>query len=257
MKTNKKKIVVFTGAGISAESGVLTFRDVKDGLWNNYRIEDVATPSGWAKDRKMVLEFYNERRRQMPEVKPNAAHEALAALEKDYDVTVVTQNVDDLHERAGSTNIIHLHGELTKARGCLYNSKPSPADQVYDIGYNDINIGDKCSVTDSQLRPHIVWFGEFPFGVEEAYRAIYEADILLIIGTSLQIGYTLDMLNNVRRTTTDKEGCKIVYIDPSPEKYLDNYGLTVEYINKKAVEGVTEYVNTIMTKKENVTNENI
>jgi NAD-dependent deacetylase len=239
----KKKIVIFTGAGISQESGVLTFRDVKDGLWNNHRVEDVATPAGWAKDRKAVLEFYNERRQQMPTVRPNAAHIALASLEDDFDVTVITQNVDDLHERGGSKNIIHLHGELTKARGCMYNHKTSPADTVMNIGYNDINIGDMCPTTGSQLRPHIVWFGEYPFGVSEGYAAISDAHILLIIGTSLEIGYTHDMLACCR------QDCKIIYIDPEPANYLTNYGLKVDYVKKKAVEGVTEIVNKIKANK--------
>lgn len=250
----KKKIVAFTGAGISQESGVLTFRDVKDGLWNNHKIEDVATPQGWRKDRKLVLDFYNERRRQLPEVFPNDAHKALVQLEELYDVTIVTQNVDDLHERAGSTNVIHLHGELTKARGSLYHNKPSPLDEVVDIGYNDINIGDKCTISGSQLRPHIVWFGEYPFGVHESYKAIEQCDILLIIGTSLQIGYTLDMLNNVRHMDkANKPKCEVIYIDPFPSKHLDTYGMDIEYVEKKAVEGVTEITKRII-EKENESN---
>lgn len=252
----KKKIVIFSGAGLDRESGVLTFRDCKDGLWNNHKIEDVATPAGWRKDRKQVLDFYNERRKQMPEVVPNDAHKALAKLEDNFDVTHVTQNVSDLLERGGCKNIIHLHGELTKARGCMYDHKPSPADNVIDIGYNDINIGDKCPVTDSQLRPHIVWFGEFPFGVDAAYKAVYDADILLIIGTSLQITYTIDMLNNVRHlsfetdeSTGNKPACKVIYIDPSPDRVLDKYGIKIDYIQKGAVEGVTEIVNKILNNE--------
>jgi NAD-dependent deacetylase len=239
----KKKIAIFTGAGVSKESGVQTFRDSVDGLWENHRIEDVCTLDGWRKNREKVLNFYNDRRRQLPTVEPNGAHKALVSLEDKYDVTIVTQNVDDLHERAGSTNVIHLHGELTKARSSFYNHKPSPIDNVIDIGYNDINIGDKCPVTDSQLRPHIVWFGEYPFNVNEAYSAIYDADILLIIGTSLQISYTLDMLNNVKRMPEQTE---IYYIDPSPMNYLDNYGLTINYVRKGAVEGVGEIVEKLL-----------
>jgi NAD-dependent deacetylase len=239
----KKKIAIFTGAGVSKESGVQTFRDSVDGLWENHRIEDVCTLDGWRKNREKVLNFYNDRRRQLPTVEPNGAHKALVSLEDKYDVTIVTQNVDDLHERAGSTNVIHLHGELTKARSSFYNHKPSPIDNVIDIGYNDINIGDKCPVTDSQLRPHIVWFGEYPFNVNEAYSAIYNADILLIIGTSLQISYTLDMLNNVKRMPEQTE---IYYIDPSPMNYLDNYGLTINYVRKGAVEGVGEIVEKLL-----------
>ena len=243
METIKKKIVAFTGAGISKESGVSTFRDTKDGLWNNHKIEDVATIQGWRKDRAMVLEFYNVLRRQMPEVFPNDAHKGLALLEKDFDVQVITQNVDDLHERGGSTKIIHLHGELTKARGCLYDNKVSPADTIIDIGYKDLEIGHKCPTTGSQLRPHIVWFGEYPFGVTEAYKAVADADILLVIGTSLQISYTLDLLNQVKRDS------KIIYIDPKPMHYLDKYGLSVEYVEIGAVEGVTEIVNKILNNE--------
>lgn len=242
----KKKIVVFTGAGISKESGVETFRDAVDGLWQNHKIEDVCTPSGWKKDREKVLNFYNDRRKQMITVEPNGAHKALVKLEELFDVTIVTQNVDDLHERGGSTNIIHLHGELTKARGSLYQHKASPIDEVYDIGYGDINIGDKCKTTGSQLRPHIVWFEEFPFRTDEAYDAVYNADILIIVGTSLQISYTLDMLNNVKRVP---EQAKIIYVDPNPMRYLDNYGLKVEYIEKGAVEGVTEIVERIINEQ--------
>jgi NAD-dependent deacetylase len=246
----KKKVVVFTGAGISKESGIETFRDVKDGLWNNYKIEDVATPKGWAKNKEAVLQFYNERRKQLSTVSPNIAHKALVELENKYDVNIITQNVDNLHEIAGSTNIIHLHGELTKARGSLYDSKKISHNSIIDIGYDDINIGDMCKISDSQLRPHIVWFGEYPFRVIEAYNAVEKADILLIIGTSLQIGYTLDMLNNVRHIGDDAHGaglpCKVIYIDPNPSRYLDNYNIDVEYINKTATEGVVEIVNKLL-----------
>jgi NAD-dependent deacetylase len=243
----KKKIVIFSGAGVSRESGVLTFRDCKDGLWNNHKIDDVATPSGWAKDRAAVLGFYNERRRQLPDVVPNDGHKLIAELEKDYDVTVVTQNVDDLHERAGSTNIIHLHGELTKARGSLYSHKPSPADQVIDIGYNDINIGDKCSVTGSQLRPHIVWFGEYPFGVDKGYQAIRNADYLVVIGTSLNIGYTLDMLAEA------SDDCKVFYIDPEPSEILAKYtNMPVTLMKYGGAEGMTKFIEKLNAEKETV-----
>lgn len=235
----KKKIVVFSGAGLDRESGILTFRDSKNGLWNSHKIEDVATPEGWGKDRKKVLDFYNERRRQMPEVFPNEAHRIIASLEEDFDVINITQNVSDLLERGGSTNIIHLHGELTKARGCMYEHKSSPADNVIDIGYNDINIGDKCPVTDSQLRPHIVFFSEYPFDVDKAYQAVRKADYLLIIGTSLQIGYTHMLLKEA------KPECKKIYIDPQPMHYLDNQNMVITYIKKGAIEGVAEVANKI------------
>lgn len=146
------KIVALTGAGISAPSGLRTFRD-SDGLWENHRIEDVATPEAWARNPELVLRFYNERRTQLGTVLPNAAHLTLAAWERDHEVVIITQNVDDLHERAGSTRIIHLHGELVKARGTRSLSN------VVHIGYDPINLGDKCPAG-SQLRPHIVWFGE-------------------------------------------------------------------------------------------------
>ena len=240
---SKKKIVVFSGAGLDRESGVLTFRDCKDGLWNNHRIEDVATPSGWKKSREKVLDFYNERRSQMPEVKPNGAHIALGKLEEDYDVIHLTQNVSDLLERSGCNNVIHLHGELTKA--CDSMTKK----HKYNIGYNDIELGAKCPETDSQLRPDIVWFEEMPYRVDEGYDAVYNADILLVVGTSLQISYTLDMLNNVRQKTVNgKEPCRVIYIDPSPMHYLDNYGINVEYVKKNAVDGVEEIVNELITK---------
>jgi NAD-dependent deacetylase len=239
-----KKIVVFSGAGVSKESGVLTFRDVKDGLWNNHKIEDVATIEGWKKDPAKVLAFYNERRQQMPTVEPNDAHFALKGLEQEYDVTIVTQNVDDLHERAGSSKILHLHGELTKAKSSYGtgNRILDNHDSV-DIGYNDINIGDMCEEFKAQMRPDIVWFGEYPYQVDRAYQAIGKADILLIVGTSLQIGYTLDMLQNV------KKDCKIIYIDPQPMHYLDSYGMTVEYITKNAIEGVGEIVNRLLVQE--------
>lgn len=240
---SKKKIVVFSGAGLDRESGVLTFRDCKDGLWNNHKIDDVATPSGWKKSRETVLDFYNERRRQMPEVVPNGAHIALAKLEEDYDVIHLTQNVSDLLERGGCNNIIHLHGELTKACDCM------TLKNKYDIGYNDIELGTKCPITDSQLRPDIVWFEEMPYRVEEGYDAVYNADILLIVGTSLQISYTLNMLSNVRQRVSDESNpCRIIYIDPKPMHYLNNYGLNVEYVTKNAVEGVEEIVNELISK---------
>jgi len=145
-----KKILVFTGAGVSKESGIETFRDSAESLWNNHRIEDVATAEAWRKDKELVLDFYNQRRKQLKEVEPNLAHDLIAKLEEKYQVTVVTQNVDNLHERAGSTNVIHLHGELTKVRSTLNPNL------VYDW-HDDCSLGDKCE-KGSQLRPHIVWF---------------------------------------------------------------------------------------------------
>jgi len=182
-----KKLVVLTGAGVSAESGISTFRD-SDGLWENYRVEDVATIEGWYRNPSQVLDFYNDRRAQLPTVKPNAAHLAIADLEKEYDVTVVTQNVDNLHERAGSTKIIHLHGELTKVRpeNCFNDMDGFSEEKVFDIGYEPISLGDKAP-NGARLRPHIVWFGEAVPKIGQAIDAVEAADILLIVGTSLQV----------------------------------------------------------------------
>lgn len=183
----RKKIVVLTGAGVSAESGISTFRD-SDGLWENHNVEDVADIRGWYRNPGLVLDFYNARRAQLATVKPNAAHLAIAALEDRYDVTVVTQNVDNLHERAGSTRIIHLHGELTKVRPeNRYNDADNySTETVFDIGTDEIHLGDKAP-NGAQLRPHIVWFGEAVPNIEPAMDAVSKADILLIVGTSMQV----------------------------------------------------------------------
>ena len=183
----KKKIVVLTGAGVSAESGITTFRD-SNGLWENYKVEDVASIEGWYRDPVTVLDFYNARRAQLADVRPNEAHRAIAELENEYDVTVVTQNVDNLHERAGSTRIIHLHGELTKVRPentCNEMDGFSEA-AVFDLGTDSISIGD-LAPNGAQLRPHIVWFGEAVPKITAAIDAVEAADILLIVGTSLQV----------------------------------------------------------------------
>ena len=174
-----KKLVILTGAGMSSESGIKTFRD-SGGLWEEYDVSEVATPMAWVKNRDLVLRFYNERRRQLASSKPNEGHFGLARLEKYFDVRIITQNIDDLHERAGSTKVIHLHGELTKARSC---ADPS---LIYDIGYKDINPGDNCE-KGSQLRPHIVWFGEEVPMMDEAVNLTAEADIFVVIGSSLNV----------------------------------------------------------------------
>ena len=174
-----KRLIILTGAGMSAESGIKTFRD-SGGLWEEYDVMEVASPMAWFKNQDLVLRFYNERRRQLESSKPNEGHFGLAALEKQFRVTIITQNVDDLHERAGSTDVIHLHGELTKAR-----STTDPA-LTYDIGYRDIQKGDKCE-KGSQLRPHIVWFGEDVPMMEEAARLTSEADIFVVVGSSLNV----------------------------------------------------------------------
>ena len=182
----KKKIVVLTGAGVSAESGISTFRD-NGGLWDRYDVNDVASIDGWFRNRKLVLDFYNLRRAELEKARPNAAHLAIAALENRYEVTVVTQNVDNLHERAGSTKIIHLHGELTKVRPetGVYDSSFSEA-EIIDVGYSAVHLGDTAP-NGSQLRPHIVFFGESVPKIDAAISVVERADILLIVGTSLQV----------------------------------------------------------------------
>lgn len=175
----KKKVVVLSGAGISQESGIPTFRD-SNGLWEGYDVMEVATPEGWAKNPALVLDFYNQRRKRALEVKPNRGHEILAALEKDFDVTIVTQNVDNLHERAGSTNVIHLHGSLFEARSSLDESL------VYPIEGWELKMGQTCE-KGSQLRPNIVWFGEMVPMMEVAARHAATADIFIVVGTSMVV----------------------------------------------------------------------
>ena len=181
-----KKLVVLSGAGVSAESGIKTFRD-SDGLWENYNVADVADIEGWYRNKGLVLQFYNERRRQLEKAQPNRAHQIIAELEKYFDVTVVTQNVDNLHERAGSTKVIHLHGELTKVRPeqGLYD-RTYRTDEVIDIGCGEVHLGD-LAPNGQQLRPHIVFFGEAVPNIEKAIEIVSRADILLIVGTSLQV----------------------------------------------------------------------
>lgn len=242
----EKKIVVFSGAGLDRESGILTFRDAKDGMWNNYKIEEVATKEAWSDNREKVLEFYNERRRELPNVQPNAAHAELVRLEEKYKVVNVTQNVTDLLERAGASDVIHLHGELTKARGSLYNSGPlTDKADIIDIGYNDINIGDKCEKSNSQLRPHICWFGEYPYDVERAFDEVANADVLIVVGTSLEIGYTLNMISQLRIKSMNSD-CIIYYVDPKPSSHLEAYGIIPYYITKKASEGLKELVDKLL-----------
>ncbi len=196
----KQKIVILSGAGMSAESGIKTFRD-SDGLWENHRIEEVASPIAWANNPEMVMRFYNIRRKQLFEVNPNEAHKALVRLEKKYDVAIVTQNVDDLHERAGSKNVLHLHGELKKAR-----STEDPS-LIYEMDQWELKIGDKCE-KGSQLRPHIVWFGESVPEFENAVRIAASADIFIIIGTSLFVYPAAGLINFVQ------QDCKKYLVDP-------------------------------------------
>ncbi len=195
------KIAVLTGAGVSAESGIKTFRD-SDGLWEGHDVMEVASPEGFRRNPAVVLDFYNQRRRQLLTVQPNAAHIALAELEKNHEVTIITQNVDDLHERAGSTNVIHLHGELLKAR--------STFDENLILDWKeDLNLGDFCE-NNHQLRPHIVWFGEMVPMIEIAAEIVEQADVIIIVGTSMQVYPAAGLMQYA------KEDAKIYFVDPKP-----------------------------------------
>lgn len=234
-----KTIVVLTGAGVSAESGVSTFRD-SDGLWENHRVEDVASIEGWYRNPSVVQDFYNERRAQLATVKPNAAHLAIAALEDEYKVTVVTQNVDNLHERAGSTKIIHLHGELTKVRpeNCCNDSDGYSEETVFDIGSDAIHLGDMAP-NGAQLRPHIVWFGEAVPKIEKAIDAVEAADILLIVGTSLQV-YPAAGLYRYAKVDTP-----IYIIDPKDVSVRDG---RITHIKDVATKGMEVFKNILKSK---------
>lgn len=213
---HKKRIVVLTGAGMSAESGIKTFRDA-GGLWEGHSIEEVATPQGWNLNPELVLDFYNQRRKQLLEVQPNNAHLLLHSLEDNYDVNIITQNVDDLHERAGSNNVLHLHGELRKVRSIIDETL------VYDWD-TDLHLGDVCK-KDSQLRPHIVWFGEAVPNLPIAEEITQKADILIIIGTSMQVYPAANLIYVVNSNTP------IYFIDPKPnvaESHFDNLTVFTE-----------------------------
>lgn len=226
-----KKLVVLSGAGVSAESGVSTFRDA-GGLWEQYSIEDVCTPEGWLRDPRLVTDFYNARRRQMLEVKPNEAHLLLHELEGQYDVRIITQNVDNLHEQAGSTQVIHLHGELMKV-----TSSASPNDSRYieerPLDCLDVQMGE-LAADGSQLRPFIVWFGEAVPMIERAAQLTSEADIYLVIGTSLNVYPAAGLLSYVPAHVP------IYLIDPKPVSW--NYGRSYTHIMKPATEGMRQLV---------------
>ncbi len=231
MMSEKKTIVVLTGAGMSAESGVSTFRD-SGGLWENHDIMEVASPQGFARNPELVLEFYNQRRRQLGTVAPNAGHTGLVELEKQYEVKIITQNVDDLHERAGSSDVLHLHGELYKVR--------STCDETdVKVWKKDLNIGDLCD-KGCQLRPHIVWFGESVPLLETAVDITMTADIFVVIGTSMQVYPAASLIHYV------PSGVPIYFIDPRPtisENAFDQ--LTI--IPRTATEGVKELLDTLTT----------
>lgn len=225
----KKTLVVLTGAGISAESGLKTFRD-SDGLWNGYNIEDVATPRAWKKNKQLVLDFYNMRRKDVLKAQPNAAHKGLADLEKDFDVHIITQNIDDLHERAGSTKVLHLHGEIFKMRSELNDTL------IYEIK-DDILLGDVAE-DKAQLRPHIVWFEEPVPMIEEAAAIASEADIFVVIGTSLLVYPAAGLINYAPRAIPK-------YIVDKNIPYSSLYNLTA--IEKPATEGVGELFKLLMS----------
>jgi NAD-dependent deacetylase len=217
-----KRLVVLTGSGISAESGLKTFRET-GGLWENYDVMEVASPEGWAKNRELVLQFYNERRAQLKEALPNSAHTGLQEFEHDFDVIVITQNVDNLHERAGSRNVLHLHGLLTRARSTMF------PEMVYDIGYGEIKMGDTCE-KGYQLRPDIVWFGEAVPAIEEAASIVATADIFAVIGTSLVVYPAAGLIDYVPKNTP------VFLIDPN-DVAVPIYR-PVRFIKEKAGKGV-------------------
>lgn len=221
-----KNIVVLTGAGISAESGIKTFRDA-DGLWEGYDVMEVASPEGFARNPGLVLEFYNQRRKQLLRVLPNSAHKALAKLESHFNVQIVTQNIDDLHERAGSSNILHLHGELLKARSTVKTST------IVECR-TDIKLGDVCA-DGHQLRPHIVWFGEAVPLLEHAIQITEQADVLIIIGTSMQVYPAASLIDFVKQETP------IYFIDPKPS-ITENSRKNLTVISKSATDGVPSLV---------------
>lgn len=208
-----KKIVVLSGAGISAESGISTFRDA-DGLWENHRIEEVASPIGWTNDMDLVLEFYNRRRKQLFEVHPNAGHQALGVLESFFDVHIITQNIDDLHERAGSSKVLHLHGEMKKARSTVDENL------VYELKHWELKKGDLCE-KGSQLRPHIVWFGEAVPNIPKAIEIVQQADILIIVGTSLNVFPAAGLMDYAPNKIP------IFYVDPNAEKLSYRKEITI------------------------------
>jgi NAD-dependent deacetylase len=225
-----KKIVVLTGAGISAESGLKTFRD-SDGLWEGYNIEDVATPEAWRRNPEMVQQFYNERRKSVIEAQPNAAHYALAELEEKYDVTIITQNIDDLHERGGSTDVVHLHGIITRSQ-----SSKNP-NLTYPIDGWEIKMGEVCELG-SQLRAHVVWFGEDVPMIEKAAKICMTADIFILVGSSLAVYPAAGLVNYVPRNASK------YIVDPTIPYLSDRSFIKIE---EKATVGVMKLVDELLT----------
>lgn len=227
-----QKIVVLSGAGISAESGISTFRD-SNGLWENYRIEDVATPEAWQRDKALVLKFYNLRRKQLFEVEPNNGHKALVRLEKQFDVQIITQNVDDLHERAGSSNILHLHGELKKVRSSVDENL------IYEMDSWEQKPNDLCE-KGSELRPHIVWFGEDVPNIVPAVEIVKEADILIIVGTSMNVYPAAGLSHEVKPETP------IYLVDPVEVNTSNLKNVT--HIKLGAGEGLSQLAEKLMNQ---------
>lgn len=225
-----QQIVIFSGAGISAESGLKTFRD-SDGLWENYKIEEVATPEAWQENPKLVLDFYNLRRKQVIEAQPNAAHFAVLDLQKKFNVQVITQNIDDLHERAGAINVLHLHGEILKARSV-------GTDQVYPIHGYELNYGDLCE-NRHQLRPDVVWFGEFVPNMVVAAEICEKADILIVVGTSLNVYPAANLVDCVNNN------CKIFLIDPKDVSLWKRKNVT--HLKQNASEGLPALVKELLS----------
>ena len=226
-----KKVVVLSGAGVSAESGIKTFRDA-DGLWEGYDIMEVATPQGWQRNQALVLDFYNQRRKQALEVKPNQAHVALVELERKYDVTVITQNVDHLHEMAGSSKVVHLHGELFKSRSTLDEHL------IYDIKGWELKVGDKCE-KGSQLRPHIVWFGEMVPMMDVAVKIAMKADIFIVVGTSLVVYPAAGLVDYA------PSRAKIYVIDPNMPYVSPRPNLVL--LEEKATTGMKKVLDELMS----------
>ncbi|MFO7879745.1 MAG: NAD-dependent deacylase [Bacteroidales bacterium] len=221
----KEKLIVLSGAGVSQESGIDTFRGA-GGMWEKYDVTELANPMAWQRDPELVLRFYNMRRKTVMEAEPNGAHKHIAELEKDFNVQVVTQNVDDLHERAGSSRVLHLHGEIRKARSTKDSSL------VYDIEGSELNMGDTCELG-AQLRPHVVWFGEAVPAIEEAIDIVSEADILLVIGTSLNVYPAAGLLHYC------PGHCRIFLVDPG-DVTVDSDNVTI--IKEKAVKGMERFL---------------
>lgn len=226
-----KRLVVFSGSGISAESGIKTFREI-GGLWEEYSIYDVATPEAWQKNKTLVLDFYNQRRKQVLEKQPNDGHLACVELENYFDVDIITQNIDDLHERAGSQKVLHLHGEIRKAQSSLNPNL------TYEMDGWEIKLGDKCELG-SQLRPHVVWFGEPVPKMDEAINIIGKADILVVVGTSLQVYPAAGLLNYCPNS------CKVFLIDPN-ELDTSTFYQSIEHIKEKAGVGLPRLSKTLI-----------